>query len=270
MKIPIAWIALTTTLALAAPDRALASEACYCQYSWVYPAHDATNVPRNVRVLLFDPSLQKNTISLTDYYGKPIDAYQEPVPGGHGVWLVPTQLLDPHATYRVRYNNSQYPTEFTTGAAVDSQPPSLGSAKVTSSAVWGDCPLNYAARVQASGSDDVTPSDQLMGRVEVTGPDATKVTLFVGLSYVQGFFGKMGGDCIPGFAAANLEDTFSARVAVMDWAGNTSAFSPASSFKFAYGEPSSGGCCAAAGASGVMPATCLALLLLWLCRRRRH
>ncbi len=282
--------ALTLTLmiaTLAAPAPAWASgEPCHCQAYWVYPTYGASNVPINARVLIFDPSRVAGSAALKDQNGNTVAIDLEPVKNGEGIWLVPQQLLQPNSSYTTSYihGDSTYAltASFTTGASTDSTSPVLDpDPKIVGSRVGGECQMHYAARLTASGTDNVTPGNELLRRLVITGPDGKGVTLHVSLSssmgYLgssKGYFGKMSkewGDCIPGYVKANLDDTFKATVAVMDWAGNTSAPSPELSFKFEYGEANITGCTCTGGGGGGGPSTAGAALLLglWLWRRRR-
>lgn len=225
--------------------QALASPPCECQLGFTEPGDGATGVPTNARVFVSVRGIDRETLTLKSD-GADVAFHVEDSGGpDYQFFVVPDEALAPNAG--VELHAGDLNVAFTTGAADDTTAPTVTTAEISGDAetVGGACPTFVAAGVFFTGSDDVTPNDNLVFQIDL---DAPPYRIFVPANNPT--FGQVdGGDdwdeCLDNTPGATGGETFTGTVTVLDWVGNGQPSQPSS---FEYHEGGSSCLCSLPGA----------------------
>jgi hypothetical protein len=227
---------------LATISTARASSPCECEYAWSLPANETASVPLNAQLFVFWQSADSTTFSLhtqaDPQQDLPVTVTAASDRDGT-FWVVPQADLQAQTAYALdaeRPPSGSYSLRFTTGDARDEQAPTLSGLSINGGALSGACPDHLAAIVSLSGaSDDITPANQLLIRVEVTDPEAEPGLTTVFLSPGRAVLGDSRPDpCLASYPGATADKGYEATAALIDWAGNISE--PSASVGFAFRE----------------------------------
>lgn len=267
------------TVALVLPTSVAATPPCECVLDGVMPRGGSTDVPTNVRIFVPAGGFTATQVTLAPEMA-PSEVVSLRIEATGGTlsqsWIIPETELAPSTVYLLQLPFPPDTVRFTTGTGPDTTAPQFTSATVAGGELSGDCDDHLAAVVTVETlTDDVVPTDQILVRVVVDDPTSDIEARTVWLEGPHGTFGAFSNPtwqtCMDNFPGVSAVRTWRAVVTAIDWSGNESSPSTASSFRFQENYDSAGCGCRATGAaspSGLGVAALLSVCLFALRRRR--
>jgi MYXO-CTERM domain-containing protein len=267
------------TVALVLPSTVAATPPCECVLDGVIPVGGSTGVPTNARIFVPESGFTAAQVTLAPEMA-PSEVVSVRIEATGGTlsqsWIIPETELAPSTVYLLQLPFPPDTVRFTTGTGPDTAAPQFTSATVAGGELSGDCDDHLAAVVAVEGlTDDVVPTEQILVRVVVDDPAAAIEPRTIWLEGSHGAFGAFSNPtwqtCMDNFPGVSAARTWRAVVTAVDWSGNESSPSTASSFRFQENYDSAGCGCRAAGAASPsgLGVTALLSVCAFVLRRRR-